>query len=225
VAIIVSDMDRAYARLRANHVEHASTEPQVLPAWNQNAGGIAAFYFRDPDGNTLEILHFPAGKGAEKWHRPTDQLFLGIDHTAIVVADTEASLRFSREGLGLTVAGTSENYGPEQEHLNNVFGARLRITALRSSHGPGVELLEYLAPRTGRPMPIDTRANDSWHWQINASADVLAVDAVTRRDHFAYVSPGPIQLSPQHLQMMVRDPDGHALLFDAPSAPALSAIH
>ena len=62
VAIIVSDMDRAYARLRENKVEHSSSGPQLLPAWNLNAGGIRAFYFRDPDGNTLEILQFPSDK-------------------------------------------------------------------------------------------------------------------------------------------------------------------
>ena len=32
-------------------------------------------------------------------------MFLGIDHTAIVVDDTDASLRFYRDTLGLTVAG------------------------------------------------------------------------------------------------------------------------
>ncbi|MEO7275793.1 MAG: VOC family protein, partial [Vicinamibacterales bacterium] len=111
VAIIVNDMDRAYARLRAHRVRHASTGPQRLPDWNPNAGGIEAFYFKDPDGHALEILAFPAGKGAAKWHRPSDRLFLGIDHTAIVVDDTEKSLRFYRDGLGLRVAGESENYG------------------------------------------------------------------------------------------------------------------
>jgi hypothetical protein len=30
------------------------------------------------------------------------------------------------------------------------FGARLRITSLRAAQEPGVELLEYLTPRTGR---------------------------------------------------------------------------
>ena len=59
----------------------------------------------------------------------------GIDHTAIVVANTEASLKFYRDALGLQIAGTSENYGTEQEHLNNVFGARLRITSLRAGSG------------------------------------------------------------------------------------------
>src|SRR4029077_4526393 len=48
VAIVVSDMAGAYTALRANEVAPASTEPQVLPAWNPNAGGIAAYYFFDP---------------------------------------------------------------------------------------------------------------------------------------------------------------------------------
>lgn len=207
-AIIVSDMERAYALLRLHHVQHGSTGPQLLPAWNPNAGGIAAFYFRDPDGNDLEILQFPPGKGDPKWQRK-DRLFLGIDHTAIVVNDTDASLAFYRDTLGLRVAGSSENYGVEQEHLNNVFGARLRITALRAARGPGVELLEYLAPRTGRPMPPDTRSNDAWHWQINMQADVASADGAIRRGKYSYVSPGPVQID-NHSELLIRDPDGHA---------------
>src|SRR5205823_9366517 len=153
IAIITSDMDKAYALLRQNKVEHASTGPQRLPDWNKNAGGINAFYFRDPDKHWLEILQFPKGKGDAKWQRK-DRLFLGIDHTGIVVGNTEASLKFYRDVLGLRIAGTSENYGTEQEHLNNVFGARLRITSLRAGNGgPGIEFLEYLAPRDGRPAP------------------------------------------------------------------------
>ncbi|HKS55397.1 MAG TPA: VOC family protein [Steroidobacteraceae bacterium] len=211
VAIIVSDMDRAYAWLREHKVAHASSGPQLLPAWNPNAGGISAFYFRDPDGNHLEVLHFPAGKGDAKWHRKSEKLFLGIDHTAIVVGDTDASLGFYRDALGLRVAGASENYGPEQERLNNVFGARLRITALRAARGPGVELLEYLAPRTGRPIPVDSKANDDWYWQVNSSATVTAADAVVRHGHYSYVSPGP-QAVAGDVQLIIRDPDGHALL-------------
>src|SRR5918999_3038893 len=70
IAIIVTDMELAYAHLRRHKVQHASTGPQRLPDWNPNAGGIKAFYFKDPDGHTLEILEFPAGKGLAKWHRP-----------------------------------------------------------------------------------------------------------------------------------------------------------
>jgi catechol 2,3-dioxygenase-like lactoylglutathione lyase family enzyme len=170
VAIVVSDMDRAYRRLRANKVEHASSGPQLLPANLPAAAGIRAFYFKDPDGHPLEILEFPPDKGAAKWHAKTDRLFLGIDHTAIVVADTERSLRFYRGRLGFAVTGETENFGTEQEHLNNVFGARLRITSLRAASGPGIELLEYLAPRDGRPAPADLRANDLAHWQTRLVA-------------------------------------------------------
>ncbi|MGH7856392.1 MAG: VOC family protein, partial [Candidatus Binatia bacterium] len=181
MAIVVTDMDRAYRRLRDHRVEHASSGPQRLPDWNPNAGGIEAFYFKDPDGHVLEVLAFPEGKGDSRWHRKTDRLFLGIDHTAIVVWDTEESLRFYRNVLGLRVAGASENHGTEQEHLNNVFGARLRITTLRAAKGPGVELLEYLAPRDGRPAPPDWKANDLVHWQTTLRSRDVEADAKSLR--------------------------------------------
>ena len=215
VAIIVSDMDQAYQRLRAAGVEHASTGPQTLPAWNRGAGGIKAFYFRDPDRHFLEILSFPADKGLAKWHQARDALFLGIDHTAIVVDNTDASLNLYRDTLGLTVAGQGENYDVEQEHLNNVFGARLRITTLRAQDGPGIELLEYLAPRDGRPAPPDLQANDIGHWQttlVAASLDPLLPLARTHR--VSLVSPEPLDVPSGlgfSMAALVRDPDGHAL--------------
>src|SRR5262249_5158716 len=189
VAIIVSDMRAAYSRLRSFNVEHASSGPQRLPDWNPNAGGIEAFYFRDPDGHYLEVLAFPAGKGLPKWHASNGRLFLGIDHTAIVVSDTAASLHFYRDVLGLRVVGTSENYGTEQEHLNNVFGAHLRITSLRAAQGPGVEFLEYLAPRTGRSFPADTRPVDLWYWQINLRSASTSIGKVLLDEHVELLSP------------------------------------
>jgi catechol 2,3-dioxygenase-like lactoylglutathione lyase family enzyme len=216
VAIIVSDMDRAYAHLRKHRVRHLSTGPQRLPGWNPNAGGIQAFYFADPDGHPLEVLQFPAGKGDAKWQRPSDHLFLGIDHTAIVIGDTETSLRFYRYTLGLRVAGESENYGIEQERLNNVFGARLRITALRAASGPGIEFLEYLAPR-GRPAPNDARANDLWHWQTRLVArDAAAAAQAARAGKYESVSSGLVAMPDSSLGfrngVLVRDPDRHAVL-------------
>ncbi|CAN1210155.1 hypothetical protein TUMEXPCC7403_08165 [Tumidithrix helvetica PCC 7403] len=82
-----------------------------------------------------------------------DRIFLGIDHTAIAVGNTETSLKFYRDLLGMRLAGTSENFGTEQEHLNNVFGAKLHISGLRATTGLGVEFLEYLAPSDGKPFP------------------------------------------------------------------------
>lgn len=213
VAIIVSDMNTAYAKLRQFAVRHASTGPQRLPDWNKNAGGISAFYFRDPDGHFLEILSFPPNKGLEKWHR-RDRLFLGLDHTAIVVGDTDEALGFYRDTLQMKVVGESENYDTEQEHLNNVFGARLRITTLRAPDGPGVELLEYLAPSDGRPAPVDLKANDVAHWQttlVTAKPD-LVVPAVRSRV-LRLVSPGAVALGSSPLGIeraaLVRDADGH----------------
>jgi catechol 2,3-dioxygenase-like lactoylglutathione lyase family enzyme len=221
IAMITGDMDKAFAWLRAHKVQMSSPAPQTLPAWNQAAGGIRAFYFKDPDGNNLEVLQFPDGKGLAKWHVAADRLFLGIDHTAIVVADTEASLALYRDRLGLTVAGEADNYGPEQERLNNVFGAHLRITALRAASGPGIEFLEYLTPRDGRPAPADTHANDLWHWQVDlVTADVAAAGSVLREGRYAEVSPGPVALPEAelgiHEGLMARDPDGHGLLFVEP---------
>jgi catechol 2,3-dioxygenase-like lactoylglutathione lyase family enzyme len=217
VAIIVSDMEKAYARLREFRVEHASTGPQTLPPYITAAAGIKAFYFKDPDGHALEILQFPPDKGSPKWHRPSDRLFLGIDHTAIVVGDSEASLRFYRDTLGMTVIGGSENYGTEQEHLNNVFGARLRITAVRAAAGPAIEFLEYLAPSNGRAYPPDARANDLIHWQtriVVGSADEAA--AAARRGRYPWISSGAVALPGREpgfrTGALVRDPDGHAVL-------------
>lgn len=216
IAIIVSDMDKAYEWLRKNKAQHASTGPQRLPDWNPNAGGISAFYFRDPDGHFLEVLHFPPGKGDPKWQQANDKLFLGIDHTAIVVSDTEKSLQFYRDILGLRIAGESENYGEEQERLNNVFGARLRITSLRAASGPGIEFLEYLTPRDGRPMPMDEKANDLMHWQTRLATQTVDTAArQLRAGAPSFLSPGVVSLQEPRLgfkkALLVRDPDGHVM--------------
>jgi catechol 2,3-dioxygenase-like lactoylglutathione lyase family enzyme len=221
IAIIVTDMDKAYGWLRKHKVEHASTGPQRLPDWNKNAGGIRAFYFKDPDGHFLELLQFPPDKGERRWHGKIDKLFLGIDHTAIVVADTDRSLKFYRDHLGFKVVGESENHGPEQERLNHVFGARLRITTLRAAKGPAVEFLEYLSPRDGRKMPADTRANDLWHWHIRLETNALdAVPPLLRPLKTGVHSVAAGALADDRLGFQrgyaTADPDGHALLFTEP---------
>ena len=209
VAIVVSDMEAAYAKLRTHRVRHASAGPQRLPDWNPNAGGISAFYFRDADGHFLELIHFPKGKGDPRWQDARGRLFLGIDHTAITVRDTEASLAFYRDTLGLRVAGASENYGIEQERLNGVFGARLRITALRASRGPGVELLEYLAPSDGRARP-HAHANDLLHWHTDlAVGDARAAEHALRGARAPLDSPGAVDLEAGARGISAADPDGH----------------
>ena len=216
VAIVVSDMDKAYQQLRAHKVQHTSTGPQRIPDWNKAAAGIKAFYFKDPDGHNLELIYFPPGKGNPKWQTTNGRLFLGIDHTAITVSDTDRSLQFYRDILGMKLAGESENYGTEQEHLNNVFGSRVRISGLKVKSGPGVEFLDYLTPRDGRTAPVDSRANDLWHWQTamrvgHAEAAVETLKAGSARFVSAGVTTIPDRALGISKGFLVRDPDGHGL--------------
>jgi catechol 2,3-dioxygenase-like lactoylglutathione lyase family enzyme len=234
IAIVVSDMDQAYARLLEHKVTHVSTAPQTLPDWNQDAGGIKAFYFRDPEDHVLEIIWFPAGKGNPKWQRSRrgneaderkaedsassrrrlPDVFLGIDHTAIVVSDTDKSLAFYRDQLGFTVAGGAHNHGPEQERLNQVFGARLRITALKAERGPGIEFLEYIAPPGGRDLLADAKANDLVFWNTQLTvADLPTLTSALRVAGTTFVSKPTGSATAQ----IIRDPDGHALQLN--SAP------
>src|SRR5256884_9766180 len=53
VAIIVSDMDSAYAVLQAHGVRRGSPAPQPLPDRDPNAGGGAGLPFPGPDGPPL----------------------------------------------------------------------------------------------------------------------------------------------------------------------------
>ena len=216
IAIITSDMDRAYNWLRQNKVRLVSSSPQLLPDYIKAAAGIRAFYFEDPDGHPLEVLQFPSDKGDLKWHQSTSQLFLGIDHTAIVVGNTETSLKFYRDVLGFKVSGESENYGPEQEHLNSVFGARLRITSLRASNGPGIELLEYLGPTNGRSMPGDERSNDLVHHETClVTEDIGAASRWLREARSPFTSSAIVSFPKAeagfHSALLVRDPDGHPI--------------
>jgi catechol 2,3-dioxygenase-like lactoylglutathione lyase family enzyme len=219
IAIVVSDMDQAYERLLAHKVTHVSTAPQTLPEWNKDAGGIKAFYFRDPEDHVLEIIWFPAGKGDPRWQKHAGSetgapIFLGIDHTAIVVSDTDKSLAFYRDQLGFKVAGGAHNYGLEQEHLNQVFGARLRITALKAERGPGIEFLEYIAPPGGRALPADAKANDLVFWNTQLTVDDLPTLSDALRvagKKFVSKPAGGAQAQ------IIRDPDGHALQLN--SAP------
>jgi catechol 2,3-dioxygenase-like lactoylglutathione lyase family enzyme len=201
-------------------------------------------------------IWFPPGKGDPKWQRAAgilpagktgfagkdagNALFLGIDHTAIVVNDTDKSLAFYRDALGMKVAGGAENYGVEQEHLNQVFGARLRITALKAERGPGIELLEYITPPGGRPLPADANANDLVFWHTRLVAEGLDDFGGKLREQQTKVvsaravtlSRGEVGSGPSHFaecdsgrrSVIMRDSDGHVLQFVENSpATAVSA--
>lgn len=194
MAIVVGDMEAAYARL----VAHGGWQPisvggpQTLPP---SDGTVRAFKFRDPDGHPLELLWFPPGQGRAVWHRGAawhrglaTSPFLGIDHSALAIEAASRSLRFYR-ALGFRVADRSRNAGPAQSKLDGLPGARLRVFSLRpgSPAGPGLELLAYRPP--GR-RAAGLRPGD-------IAADWTTIEVSHRAG-------APLRC--------LRDPDGHLLL-------------
>jgi catechol 2,3-dioxygenase-like lactoylglutathione lyase family enzyme len=190
-AIVVADIALAYQQLCSvsGWTAISIDGPQRLPL---SSGGVAAFKFRDPDGHPLELLAFPDGKLPAQWQaRSKDRLALGIDHSAIGVADSTRSIAFY-EALGLRVAARSLNTGYEQERLDGVSHPQVEVTALAPCRAtPHVELLCYrTAPHHGR---IDLR-----------SSDVAATRLIFEADRGVPENPG-------NRQSLI-DPDGHHLV-------------
>ncbi|MCY7283781.1 MAG: VOC family protein [Cyanobacteria bacterium CAN_BIN43] len=210
LAIVVSDMERAYQHLCQYGATQISPNPQTLPAWNSVAGGIQAFYFKDLDGHNLELIHFPEGKGQPRWQNPSESLFLGIDHTAIVVADTAASRSFYCDQLGMKLQQESKNSGLEQEHLSGVSGVQVRISSLRAPKGLGIELLEYTKPNGGRPIPDNTCANDLWFCQTAIAVQNIVATAQQRQAVQRIVTglEPPLGINED---FFIQDPDGHSI--------------
>lgn len=195
LAIVVSDMDRAYAHLQSFPIEPISTAPQTIPPGNKEAAYIQAYKFRDPDRHPLELICFPSDRGQAKWHQKSesDKLFLGIDHTAITIANTEQSLQFYRDFLGLHVDDGSFNWRETQARMDGVPDAKVRITALKPAQGGlGIELLDYINPGNGRPIPADLHSDDIAYVQV---------ELIVKETDRAVAQRG-----------LLRDPTGHFIL-------------
>ena len=224
ICIVVDDLEAASAKALAAIANGAlgrvSSAPQTLPQWNTAAAGIMAFKFQDPEGHNLELLQFPPDKGEPRWHAATagGSPFLGIDHSAISIANTAPSCRFYDELLGLRLGGDGVNSGPTQDHLDGLEHTEVRITGHRCPTGAGIECLNYLPPNQGRPMPHDLGAQDLAHWHIQLKVGDL--DAIVSRvESFGgqLISPGIVELGEQaelicsHRALQLADPDGHRL--------------
>ena len=211
-AIIVSDMAEAYAQLQAagRFVAISQGGPVTLP------GGIEAFKFRGLDGHPLELLAFPPGGGPEHWQeRRGRELFLGIDHSAISVADTAVSTRWFESCFGLTLSEQQENRGPEQSRMDDVQDARVVVTGLAPEKTPPhVEMLGYLV---GERRPIDgaTRSNDiaATHFVLETD-DIEPIIASLTAGSVRFISPGIVTMGNGTRSIMVLDPDGHRFMIE-----------
>jgi catechol 2,3-dioxygenase-like lactoylglutathione lyase family enzyme len=220
MAIVVGDMDAAYKILQENNVQQISANPITIPESNPGAAGIKAVKFRDPEGHDLELIYFPAGKGDPSWHKAGNKLFLGLDHTAMTVDSTEKGVAFYRDVLGFDVGGVTFNTGATQEVLDALFNDTCLVTPMMPvTAPPHIEFLNYKTPPGGRPMPVDTKANDLWHWQTTlVTKDIQAATARLRKAGAQFITPDIVSI-PQEAQaqlgfkkaLMVRDPNGHAI--------------
>jgi len=212
-AIVVSSMAAAYAKLsaQAGWTPISTEGPQALPA---SSGGVTAFKFRDPEGHPLELLAFPPDTVPERWQRSDATGFLGIDHSAISVADTFQSIEFYRR-LGLQRSGRSCNTGPAQDRLDGTEGTIVEVTGLAPVEvPPHVELLCYrkVLDRNRNVSGL----NDVAATQLILSADsTAALDALCTQTADALVS-GPVPFEDGVARAMIRDPDGHLVRLEAP---------
>jgi catechol 2,3-dioxygenase-like lactoylglutathione lyase family enzyme len=146
-AIVVSDIETAMRKLSSCQGWSPISRhgPQTLP---RASGGVTAFKFRDPEGHPLELLWFPEGARPAAWSDNRPGTFLGIEHSAITVANTARSIAFY-QGLGFFVLSSQVNRGSEQEQLDDLDGAVVEVTGLACPSGaaPHLELLRYQHPK------------------------------------------------------------------------------
>jgi catechol 2,3-dioxygenase-like lactoylglutathione lyase family enzyme len=212
-AIVVADMASAYARLsaRAGWTTISTDGPQLLPA---TSGGVTAYKFRDPEGHPLELIAFPPDRTPEKWQSSSATECLGIDHSAISIAVTERSVEFY-ERLGLKRTSGSLNIGPEQDKLDDIAGAMVKVTTMAPPiTTPHVELLCY---RGGFRHESELPATND----VAATRLVMKVESAAALEEICAQNPGaslsdPVRFEHGGLSVMLRDPDGHLLCLETP---------
>ena len=172
LALVTDDAASAWANAtRAGAALISRHGPSTLP---RSAGGMTAVKFRDPDGHPVEFLQFPNGA----MHRWPGSGVLGVDHSAISVADVEASRRFYGAN-GLTVGAPSINGGPTQVALDDLRGVEVEVVPLQpSAPTPHLELLCYRHPRGGACGSLDPNdiAATRVVWSAGSSALVRDPD-------------------------------------------------
>lgn len=209
IAIAVSDMDAAFNRL-CGYSFTAITEagPQILPALY---GGRRAYKFRDPDGHALELIEF-VDAGSEKTWRRQAGLFLGIDHTAIDVADVKRSIDFYTRILGMTMTSSPHMPGAAREYVepeHQKLASVIDVHCACCTH-PYLELISYPLP-ADNGSALSAHVNDICADRMIVEVDDLPslVDAL-RAAHIDVVSLGPSPTG-AHAAVIARDPSGHLL--------------
>jgi catechol 2,3-dioxygenase-like lactoylglutathione lyase family enzyme len=160
------------------------------------------------------MLAFAPGATPARWAIGSGNLCLGIDHSAISIADPSRSVAFySRLGLARTTS--SLNVGREQEKLDNLPGVIVEVTALvpPMQAVPHVELLCYRGNFDRREL-LPNR-NDVAATQLVFEVDRDALDAIVALNRDTTVSSSTTSESGEIQAVLLRDPDGHLLCMES----------
>ena len=138
-----------------------------------------------------------------------------VKSVGMTVSDMDRSVAFYSE-LAFQKVSDVEVLGEQYEHLEGVFGARMRIVRMQLGN-EYLDLTEYLTPR-GRLIPADSRSNDLWFQHIAIVVrDMDQAFEKLRALKVQFVSTGP-QTLPASLPAAAgikafyfRDPDQHNL--------------
>ena len=220
IAIVVADMQAAYAQLTTcrGWTPITTPAPQLLPP---SSGSVHAFKFRDPEGHPLELLQFPPDNLPPAWRAQwSGALHLGIDHSAIVVANTARSVDFYQRLLGFRVSNQSLNRGPAQERLDYLRDVLVEVTGLAApaARPPHLELLSYRAPPAREVESETPTSNDIAAARVLLDVyDVIAV--INRLDPAQVRLVGERVPTPDGDAALLLDPDGHALLLQPYPGP------
>jgi len=141
-AVIVHDAMAAFDRATAcGAIPISRGGPVTLPA---SSGSVTAVKLRDPEGHPFELLQFPASAD-NRWRavEPNALGVLGIDHSAISVADAVRSRAFYVEA-GLVAKDATINEGLTQEVLDGLSLQAVDVVPLLPPvETPHLELLGY----------------------------------------------------------------------------------
>src|SRR5215472_18403547 len=119
---------------------------------------------------------------------------VSVESIGITVSDIDRALQFY-SALTFQKVSDVEVLGDEFEHLEGVFGARMRIVRMKLGN-EFLDLTQYLAP-PGRPIPADSRSNDLWFQHIAIVVhDMDRAFEKLRALKVQFVSTGPQTLPP-----------------------------
>src|SRR5205085_5318576 len=125
--------------------------------------------------------------------RPASATVVSVDAAALTVADADAEAAFFSRVLSFEKVSDVEFSGDDYEHLEGVFGLRMRVVRLRLGD-EFIELTEYLAPR-GRPIPVESRSNDRWFQHVAIiTSDMERAYQWLRQNRVESASSGPQRL-------------------------------